>query len=283
MNKAGSISLRKLFFSLIGGLSAILAACDKPMPNVQLLATDLHLAIGGNRVTLPFVALGDYAYRGMSFSLDPEGDRERERGAVEDLIRNAGDRDNPTAVRYLSVVVRTYGWNDSDMRQRDMCPLLTRAWARSVCDNPWAAIQQALPANSFTLVDLNQLSEKNAGALFNCVKESEPRLSIPKASGEPTIVCRASVYSDHVFHRAVVRIDGQLGALWTVWGHGQNGESADTMAHREGEAIVSFVGNALGASENFPKLHSDMCRLRRPGSIHNPRGADCGGEKGGLD
>jgi hypothetical protein len=163
------------------------------------------------------------------------------------------------------------------MRQREMCPLLKRAWAQSVCDNPWAAIQQALPANRFKLVDLEQLSGEGADRLFNCVKGSQPLRSLPQAQGETVLACRAAVYplAGNVFHTAVVRLDGDLGALWTVWGHGQNGERAEEMAFREGKAIASFVKNAIGSSENFPALRRDMCGLRRSGSADSPKGPDC--------
>ena len=264
---------------LIVGLCALLTACSesKPAPSVKLLATDVHLAVGGEQLTLPFAALEKYAYRGMSFSLNREGDRERAKKAVDDLIYNAKDPDKPLALLDLSVVVRTYGSNDFDSRQREMCPLLTRTWARSVCDNPWSPIQQALPANRFALFDLDRLSKKDADRLFNCVEGSEPLASASKASAEAAIVCRAVVYpmSGNVFHRALMRIHGSLGAIWTVWGHGQHGESAEAMASREGKALVSFVKNALGSEENFKELHADMCRLRRPGSVDSPKGTDC--------
>ena len=261
-------------------LGALLAACGeepRPAPDVHRLALDVHVTIGGRGLTLPFAALEDHAYRGMSFSLDRDGDRERAGDAADRLLKDAGNPDRPMPFRALSIVVRTYGWNDADMRQREMCPLLTHDWARSVCDNPWSAIQQALPANRFKLIDLTQLSEEDASALFNCVSGSNPLRSLPAVMDRPVIICRAVVHpmSGNEFHQALVRIDGGLGALWTVWGHGQNGEPSAVMADREGKAIASFVRNALGASENFPKLHEDMCRLRRPGSNQSPKGADC--------
>ena len=271
--------LRKPLFSIAAGLCALLAACgndSRPPPPVKLLATDMHLTIGGERLTLPFAALEDYAYRGVSFSLNRDRDRKRAKEAVEHLIQNATDPNNPLAFRDLAVVVRTYGWNDADMRQEEMCPLLTRAWARSVCDNPWAPIQQALPGDGFTLVDLGGLSKKDADRLFNCVEGSEPLNSIPQASEQVAIVCRKVVHpmSGRHFHTALVRIHGDLGAIWTV-GQGQYGESADAMALREGKALVLFVQNALGGTENFSELQAEMCRLRRPGSIDHPRGPDC--------
>lgn len=89
------------------------------------------------------------------------------------------------------------------------------------------------------------------------------------------MVCEASNFEGNKkrFHTAVVRIDGDLGALWTVW---QNDETAEAKTEREGKAIVAFVQNAFEESEDFPALHAIMCSLRRPGSLDSPKGADCG-------
>ena len=91
------------------------------------------------------------------------------------------------------------------------------------------------------------------------------------------MVCEALVYGGDKdeFHYAVVRIDGELAALWIVWRNGQNGETAEGMTQREGQAILAFVHYALGKQESFPALHGIMCSLRRPGSRDDPSGADC--------
>ncbi|WP_146055958.1 hypothetical protein [Bosea psychrotolerans] len=235
------------------------------------------MAIGEHALVLPFVALENYAYRGASFALDRAGDGKRVNEAVSKLLRDTADPRHPSEMNELSVAVRTYGWNDADMRQRFVCPQLTREWARSVCDNPWAATQQALPINRFKFVDLRRLQDVGTDGPFNCTKESEPLRLLPKTLGEVTIVCRAVVHPmpGNDFHQAVVRVGEHLGAVWMVWGYGQNGESAEAMAHREGRAIVALVQHALGTSENFPALQEAMCRLRRPGSVNSPKGTDC--------
>lgn len=272
--------LRALLLALIG--CPILASCDgeqRAAANAQRLATDVHVTIADHALVLPFTALERYAYRGQSFSLDREGDAERARNAANEVLRDGDDPAHPLPFDELSVVVRTYGWNDSDMRQRQMCALLRREWARSVCDNPWAAIQQALPANRFRLMDLRQLKIGDPRGLAQCVDTVEQRRPLPQEPGEATMVCAARVYGgdQDEFHHAVVRIDGELGALWTVWRYGQYGESAEAMTQREGQAIVAFVQHALGKREDFATLHRLMCGLRRPGSIDAPDGADCPG------
>ena len=258
----------------------VLASCDdeeRVAANIQRLATDVHVAIADHALVLPFIALEHYAYREQSFSFDRKGDAERARNAASELLRDASDPRHPLPFDGLSVVVRTYGWNDSDMRQRQMCTQLTREWARSVCDNPWAAIQQSLPANRFRLVDLRQLKVGDPRGPAHCVDAVEQRHPLPQVPGEAVMVCEALVYGgdDDEFHHAVVRIDGELGALWMVWKYGQNGETAEAMTQREGQAIVAFVQHALDKQEDFAALHRIMCDLRRPGSIDGPGGADC--------
>lgn len=274
--------IRALFLcALLFGFLAALTSCGNekhPGPNVELLASDIHVSIGKNPLVLPFIALDDYAYRKQSFSLDRKGDSERARNALEQFLNESKEPKNPLVIDGLTVVVRTYGWTGEDMRHKKMCPMLTREWARSVCDNPWAAVQQALPVNRFQLVDLNrlQIGDHLRGSA-RCRDDEKLHRPIPQRTGEAELVCTAMVFGgrDDEFHHAVIRINGDLGALWTVWRYGQNGETAEAMAAREGKAIVAFVQYALGRNEEFQKLHADMCRLRRPGSVDGSKGAEC--------
>ena len=241
----------------IACMAATLMACSdgtRPIPPVECLATDVHLTIGGTRLILPFAALEDFAYRKMTFSFDHEGDQKRARDAADDLLERARDPKNPLVMQDLTVVVRTYGWNDSDMRQRRMCPLLTRQWAKSVCDNPWAAVQQALPQNRFKLIDVRRLSNKGKDRLLNCVEGSYPLPSTALKLGAVVLICQAHVFGDEEFSTAFMRLDENLAAVWTVWSDGPTGETAKQMAEREGKAISAFVRNAIGAQENFPAL-----------------------------
>jgi hypothetical protein len=93
--------------------------------------------------------------------------------------------------------------------------------------------------------------------------------------GQAVLVCDADVVGSSHFYEVVMRIDQSLGAAWLVWGNGQNGETAQDMARREGAAIVSFVRYGLGPAENFPNLKAEACRLRRPGSRDGPDGSKC--------
>lgn len=261
-------------------LLCILASCAKPEESaidVKLLSTDIHISVAEHALVLPFVALDDYAYRKQSFSLNRERDSENAKDALNQFLYDSKDPKRPLVVDGLSIVMRTYGWNDADIRQRQVCPQLTREWARSACDNPWAAIQQALPENRFRLVDLRSLQIGNSRSPANCLEDGKPRRPLPRNPGQSVMLCAAQVFggSDDQYHHAVVRIDGDLGALWMVWRYGQNGETAEAMTERQGKAIVSFVQNSLGSNENFHRLNVEMCRLRRPGSVVSPGGSDC--------
>lgn len=280
-NKWLGSMIRVLLLSiLLSSLPTVLASCGKnehSAVDVGLLSTDVHVSVAQHALVLPFVALDDYAYRNPSFSLDRKGDSERALGASNQFLHDSADPQNPLVLDDISAVVRTYGWNDADMRQRQVCQRLSRKWAQSVCDNPWAAIQQALPGDRFRLVDLRRLRVGDPRGPASCRDDGKRRRPLPQRAGEAVMVCTAMVYGgrDDQYHHAVVRIDGDLGALWTVWRYGQNGETAEAMTEREGKAIVSFVQYALGKSENFPAFHAAMCRLRRPGSVDGPHGADC--------
>lgn len=246
---------------------------ERSAVDVGRLSTDVHVSIAQQTLVLPFIALEDYAYRQQSFSFDRKGDAEHALDAASNLLRDTADPKHPLAFDGLTVVVRTYGWNDSDIHQIQMCPLLTREWARSVCDNPWAAIRQALPGDRFMLVDLRRLQLRDPLGQADCVSDGKPRRPLPKRPGEAAIVCAEGANGKGL--HAVVRIDGDLGAQWTVWRDGPNGETAEAMTEREGKAIFAFVRYGLGKSEDFPVLHATLCHLRRPGSADSPKGADC--------
>lgn len=264
---------------LLFGLAFALASCGKeeyPAPNVRLLSTDIHVSVAQHALALPFIALDDYAYRKQSFSLDRKGDSEQARSALEKFLHESADSKKPLALDDLAVVMQTYGWTGDDMRHQQVCPMLTREWARSVCDNPWAAVQQALPGR-FRLVDLSRLQVGDPRGPANCRDDGQRHLPLPQEKGQAAMICTAMVFGgrDDQYHHAVVRIDGNLGALWMVSRYGQHGETAEAMTEREGKAIVSFAQYGLGQSEDFRKLHAVMCQLRRPGSVDSPKGADC--------
>lgn len=155
MRRVVHLAVNVLACAVVGGCGD--ASQERAKPDVQRLASEVHIKIAGEPISLPWIALDDYAYTKQSFSLHRSRDNELESKRREAFREETSNPASAPALDSLSIVVRTYGWNDSDMRQRAMCPLLKKQWSRSVCDNPWAAVQQALPVNRFALVDLEKL------------------------------------------------------------------------------------------------------------------------------
>lgn len=261
--------------ALAAALCIVLASCkeaERPPPDIKRLSRDIHVAIAGHALVLPFVALEEYSYRGPSFSLDREGDAERTVDKAEALLRDGAGPASPLVFDRLTVVVRAYGWNDADMRQVKMCPLLTAEWSRSVCDNPWAAIPQAMPYNRFAFVDLSKKLADTQNAA-PCDRREVDFASVPQTAGHAMIICGTTIGSaPSRFYRAAVRIEGNLGAYWTVWDSEGRAERAERMAAREGKAIVAFADHLLSGGKDFQALNTIMCGLRRPGSRDAPRG-----------
>jgi hypothetical protein len=236
-------------------------------PDLQLLSTDVHVAVAQHALVLPFVALEDHAAGRMSFSLDRKADAERAAEQRTVFLNQTRDRNHPLALDLVSVTVHTYGASDFGGGRGQLCPRLSRQWARAVCDDALDATQRALPHNRFKLVDLARVRLDDPRGPANCLQDRKHH-AVPSVPGRGVIVCPALVCGgdEDEFHTAIVRIDGDLGALWVVWRDGHGGESAEAMAAREGNAIALFVEAALGDREDYPKLRQGMRALQRPGS-----------------
>lgn len=242
--------------------------------DLQLLATDVHVAVAQHSLVLPFVALGDHAPGRMSFSLDRAADWERAAERRIAFLRDTRDPTRPLELDLVSIVVYPYGTTDFDSAADQLCTTFSRQWARSVCNDASYVIRRALPPNRFKLIDLAWLRLDDPRGPANCRRDRKRR-ALPSIPGRAKLVCPALVYGgdEDEFHVAVVRIDGNLGAMWTVWRTGQGGESAEAMAAREGKAIALFVDEALGEREDYPKLVQGMSALQRPQAVtpHLPR------------
>lgn len=248
-------------------IAALLGGCgirpEHRPPDLQLLATDTHVAVAKHSLVLPFVALEDHT--GMSFSFNRKADSERAAEQRTAFLRETRDHKRPLALDLVSVTVYAYGASDFDSTRGQLCTKLSRLWARSVCDGSSYVIRRALPPNRFKLVDLARLRLDDPRGPANCLRDRKHN-ALPSAPKRGVLVCPALVYGgdEDEFHTAVVRIDGNLGAMWTVWRNGQGGESAEAMAMREGNAIALFVDAALGDREDYPKLVGGMHALQRP-------------------
>jgi len=263
-------------------LGLVLSSCGKgeerTAANLKLLSTDLHVSIAQHHLVLPFVALEDYQRGGQSFSLNRKEDAERAATAFRQLMRDSQNPEVPKPFDRLSVTIDTYGWDDGDMRRVQVCRMLTRQWTRAACDNPWAAIQQSLPGR-IELVDLRRLKmESPEPRIPRCARNGSPRRAFPTGEGEAVMVCEEEISGGkpHEDFVAVVRIDGDLGAAWSVYEQHQRTETAQAMAARQGKAIAALVRYGLGSSENFSRLYGTLCQLRGPPLPHPVPDPRCG-------
>jgi hypothetical protein len=251
-------------------LGLMLSSCGKSeeraAANHKLLSTDIHVSIAQHHLVLPFVALEDYQRRGHSFSLNRKEDAERAAAAFRQLMRDSQNPQVPKPFDRLSVTIETYGWDEADMRRKEVCRMLTRQWTLAACDNPWAAIQQSLP-DTFELVDLRRLKlESPEPRVPRCARDSTPRRAFPTTEGEAVTVCEEEISGakPHEHFVAVLRIDGDLGAAWSVYEQHQRAVTAQAMAARQGKAILALVRYGLGSSEDFSRLYETLCQLRAP-------------------
>ena len=262
-------ALTGIFLTFLVGMS--LALLNRPTrqnhyseDDINFLASDAHIVVGGVPLVVPFVALIDYVSEGLSFSLDRKGDRERARQRLEAFRKSASDISTAPAVDKLQVGLRTYGWDDDDMSLRRICARLSRDWSKSICNNPSAPIQQAMPHyfNTFYLVD-----DRNFGAFQNHstvggVRMSGQLLAMNLRAGEPSVVCDPASGSKTIFCTAAVLVSGHLTVVWTVWN--SNAETPDERAAREAKALTALVTHGLGATENFPALLAIACKMKDP-------------------
>ena len=252
---------------LVSIIAALLASCHKERHqpvDMQTLATDIHVEVAKTKLVLPFVALDDHASHAQSFSLDRKSDRARAAERREEFLMSTRDSANPLILDHVSINVRQYGASDFNPNRKRLCALLSRQCSQSVCDDPRDAMRAALPPNRFTIVDLTLFPVESPRGILNCLEGSKPS-ALPGATGQAVILCPALVFGGDPdeFHTAVVRIHGDLGAIWMVW-RGSDGETAEAMAIRQGKAISLFVSAALGENEDFTELQRGMCALRRP-------------------
>jgi hypothetical protein len=266
----------------LGCFCLVLAACDQEKPehppkNYALLATDMHVSVARHHMVLPFIALGDYRRR-QSFSLNRARDKANDTDALGKIVSDSSDSEKPKSFERLSVEFGPYGWDDNDMQQRQICSMLTQKWAQAACDNPWSVVLQSLPQR-IELVDLGRLRvDSPEPRIPRCAKNSLLRRALPASDGEAKMICELEISGGKpaTYYVAVVRIEGELGAAWSVGRGSQSGESVEAMTVREGESIVAFVQYGLGPHEDFARLYDILCKLRKPGSRPGVDHLDCG-------
>lgn len=238
--------------------------------DIAFLASDAHVVVGDVALVLPFVALTGYVADGPAFSLDGQQDRQMAKERLESFRKAAISPDNAPTVDRLEVDVDGYGFDPPFL---GICAQLSRQWSKSVCDDPWAPLGQALPKHPFFLADDRKFETFHHHWTVGGERISEHLLSMNLTADHASVVCDRATSSNVKYCTAGILIKHHLAAVWTVWDSAE--ETSQRQAEREGKAVAAFVHHALGASENFPMLLSAACELRNPMSGIGPAGNPC--------
>jgi hypothetical protein len=258
---------------------ALSASCSKhhrhSEADVDFLASDAHVIVGETALVVPFIALTDYVSQKPSFSLNRRGERLSARRRLDDFRAVASTARTAPVLDKVEIRIRTYGWDDSDSSMRRICARLIRSWSRSLCDNPWAPLRQAMPENAFDLADTRRFAAFDHYGTVGGENQGDQLRAMRLAAGRVSVVCDRTVRTETRFCTAALLVAPRLAAIWTVW-DGRD-ETAIRQAEREGRAIALFVRAALGPTEDFPALFAVACGLRRPGHKDGPSGDLCRG------
>jgi hypothetical protein len=243
--------------------------------HIKFLASDAHVVVGDVPLVVPFVALSGYVSQRPSFSLNRGNDRKQAKDRLAVFRKAASSVETAPLVEKLEIGLRTYGWHDSDTTPGRICPKLNRKWSKSICNDPWAPIQQAMPHdnNKFYLADERSFAVFENHLTVGGARVSDQLKAMKLITGEPSVVCDKPSSSKTQHCTAAVLIGQHLIAVWTVWN--SNAETPAKRAAREGKAITALVLNGLGATENFPALLSVACKMKDPEASEGVHRSPC--------
>ena len=231
------------------------------------LAEDAYVVVGEVPLSLPFIAIRDQTSMGQTFSLNRRAAREEWRAARNAFRAAASDPTTAPDLETLDLYLAVYGWgNDSYMDDwKTICPQLRNAWARSICDDPWAPLLQALPENRITLMDDRTLERFKGWTTVGGENGADHIRAMTLVRGVPDVVCDHERTSDGTRScTAAILVENHL---MMIWGVGDSlSETAEEKAAREGRALAAFVRLGLGRQEKYPELEAIACASRQPGS-----------------
>ena len=264
-----------LFFASL----VALASCRDPVvpqlteEDIDFLTADAHVLIGDVVLTAPFATLRNQVSMDRYFQGGTKVNWPERRDAFRSLASYSEEM--PTFDR-LTFEVDAYGYSHpGSASPEDICSRLKRDWAKSVCNDPWAPLLQALPPNKrFYLADDRKLEVFDHASTVGKERYSDHLRAMNLQRGAAAIVCDREPPS---YCTAAILIERHLIAVWTVWNGEQ--ETAVQQASREGKAIVAFTHLALQTPEDLDELTKVSCELRRPGSVPGPESIPyaCGG------
>jgi hypothetical protein len=232
-------ALSALAFAILGHSETILS------PNMRVLASDVHVMIGGQHIVVPVVAIRQPDY---TFDLAPR----RLEAATQKFQLHANDPAEPVNVEKINLSVRQYQYTGERRASVGICAMLSRKWSEAVCRGEVHGLLSRLP-EKFDLLDRSRLdllqSEFTVGGerVYDHVKDLGMR------PGVTEIGCD----KQSRFCTSMVEVLPGLLAVWTVWADEQTGSTAQQMAETQGPAIVQFVLRAIGPAEDPTLVDAD--------------------------
>lgn len=232
------------FFCTIAAIAlptlAVVACSDSPRPpDVRFLASDLHVAIAGQPIVIPAVAL-----RGPGHVFDLNRRKPGE-SLKERFESEARDPNNPMPMDKLDILIRQYQYTGEHVASRNICPLLSRKWSQALCTGQHRGILARLP-EKFDLMDRSKLHLLQNTWTVGKERRCDQIKDFVLRPGVTDIGCDKASR----FCTALVEVLPGLVAVWTVWSDDKTGAPAEQMAHSQGAAIVQFVRRALSPVED---------------------------------
>lgn len=199
-----------------------LSACTEKVPDIDpiAMAEDVRIIIGGESFILPQVAI--------------------------DRTWNGG----------FQVWISVYGSTGELLKSREICPLLTRQWSRSICESAFSPLYQSLP-NRLAIMRPSALSIYGNAVLADTNQSKYDVISGIQFTVEQTNrACSNATSNGHRFCFAGIGLENGLIAIWNA-----EDRSND---NRMGQMVQSFVKHAIGLTEDFTALDRDAVKLRNP-------------------
>jgi hypothetical protein len=213
----------------------LLPSCSEEIPDIDpiSMAEDVRVELGDQIFLLPRVA-------------------------VRQQWRNGEyGRLNTPPFDGVEIWIGVYGTTGELTKSRQICPLLTRQWSRSICESAYTPLYKSLP-RQFTLLRPQALTVyRNGGYAGIDQSMYDVVSSIDFDQERADRSCSDPDSSGHRFCSAGIGLENGLIALWFA------GEDPDDDA-RVGRMVQSFVKNAIGPSEDFVTLEHEAVRLRDP-------------------
>lgn len=241
--------------------------------HLDFLSSDAHVVVGGRSLVLPVVALPEFSSMGQVFTLNRAKAARSFQERQDAFQKKASDPLTAPELDGLRVYIGAYGWNISENRDvrefsiPEFCERLSRGWAQSVCDNPWAPLQQALP-EEFYLAGRRSLDVFDRYWTVGKERWSDQLRAMPQIGAVAETACDQENESRPQFCTAAIQVAGDLIAVWTVTD--SEHETSSQRAKRQGKAIAAFVQHGLGDEEDYQGLRKMACDAVQPDHSKSP-------------